>query len=57
MPPESGWIHMDPIQRPQTTMDEPHSRMGTAKGSISELKDHPEEIAQFAAQRGKKMGK
>lgn len=48
---------MDPIQRPQTTMDEPHSRMGTAKGSISELKDHPEEIAQFAAQRGKKMGK
>lgn len=50
-------IHMDPIQMPQSTMDEPHSRMDTAKGSISELKDHPEEIAQDAAQRAKKMGK
>lgn len=48
---------MDPIQMPQSTMDEPHSRMDTAKGSISELKDHPEEIAQDAAQRAKKMGK
>ena len=29
--------------------------MDTAKGSISELKDHPEEIAQDAAQRAKEM--
>lgn len=57
MPPESGWIHMDPIQKPQITMDEPQSRMNTVKGSISKLKDHPEEIAQDAAQRAKKMGR
>lgn len=48
---------MDPIQKPQITMDEPQSRMNTVKGSISKLKDHPEEIAQDAAQRAKKMGR
>lgn len=34
---------------------EPHSRLDTTESSISELKDHPEEIAQDTAQRAKEM--
>lgn len=58
VPPESGWTPMEPIQEPQPTVNGLHRKLDMAEGGIiSEMKHHPKQTAQDAAQKAKEMAK